>query len=96
MILQEVMSTLYIALMLFIASSLLIGIFELMEWTRHWILIAIPMAGTLALFTASVMLIMETRLALGTVGDEMRYALLIDRELFNLKEEDVEKLNKGY
>lgn len=86
-ILQEVMSTLYIALMLFIASSLLIGIFELMAWERHWILIAIPMVGTLALFTASVLLILETRLALRTVGDEMKYALLVDRELFNLKDE---------
>lgn len=82
LILQVVMSTLYIALMLFIASSLMIGIFEIMSWVRHWILIAVPMAGTIALFTASILLIMETRLALRTVGEEIRYTLLLDHELF--------------
>ena len=94
MLLQQVMSMLYMALMLFIASSMLIGIFEIMDWVRHWILIAIPMTGTIALFSASILLIMETRLALHSVEVEMKYTLLLDQELFNLKKEDLEKLNK--
>lgn len=94
MLLQEVMSILYIALMFFIASSLLIGIFELMEWTRHWILVAIPMTGAIALFTASILLILETRLALRSVDEEMKYSLMLDFELFSLSKEEVESLNK--
>lgn len=94
-LLQEVMSMLYIALMLFIASSLLIGIFEIMDWYRHWILIVIPMTGAIALFTASILLIMETRLALRSVDEEMKFALLLDRELFNLKKKDVNKIQEG-
>ena|SRR5690554_2065427 len=94
-LLQEVMSVLYIALMLFIASSLLIGIFELMGWTRHWILIAIPMTGAIALFSASILLILETRLALRSVEEEMKYTLLFDRELFHLKNEDIADITKN-
>jgi hypothetical protein len=84
-LLQEVMSMLYIALLFFIASSLLIGIFEIMGWVRHWILIAIPMTGAVALFSASILLIMETRLALSSVDEEMKFAMMLDKELFNLK-----------
>ncbi len=94
MLLQEVMSMLYIALMLFIASSLLIGIFEIMDLTRHWILIATPMTGAIALFTASILLIMETRLAIRSVDEEMKFALLFDRKLFNLKNEDVKDIKE--
>ncbi len=96
MILQQVMSMLYIALMLFIASSLLIGIFELMDWVRHWILIAIPMTGAIALFSASILLIMETRLALRSVDEEMKYSLVLNRELFNLNNKDNEKFNEEH
>jgi len=94
MLLQEVMSILYIALMFFIASSLLIGIFELMDWTRHWILIAVPITGAIALFSASILLILETRLALRSVDEEMKYSLMLDFELFKLSKEDIESLNK--
>jgi hypothetical protein len=81
-LLQKVMSMLYIALMFFIASSLLIGIFEIMDWIRHWILITLPMVGAISLFSASILLIMETRLALQSVESEMKYVLLLDKELF--------------
>ena len=94
MILQQVMSMLYIALMLFIASSLLIGIFEIMDWVRHWILVAIPMTGAIALFSASILLIMETRLALRSVDEEMKYTLMLDKELFNLKKKDLDIINR--
>lgn len=82
-LLQKVMSMLYIALMFFITSSLLIGIFEIMDWIRHWILITLPMVGAIALFSASILLIMETRLALQAVDNEMKYVLILDKELMN-------------
>lgn len=94
MLLQEVMSLLYIALMLFIASSLLIGIFELMDWSRNWVLVAVPMTGAIALFSASILLIVETRLALRSVDEEMKYSLMLDQELLHLKRQDIKNLNK--
>jgi hypothetical protein len=80
-LLQKVMSLLYIALLFFIASSLMIGIFEIMNWVRHWILITIPIIGAIALFSSSILLIMETRLALLSVENEMKYVLLLEEEI---------------
>jgi hypothetical protein len=104
-LLQRVMSMLYIALMFFISSSLLIGVFEIMAWVRHWILIAVPMAGAVALFSASILLILETRLAISSVEQEMKFAMMLDKELilrknaYNTVNSDqklkVEKTNTG-
>jgi hypothetical protein len=90
-LLQKVMSMLYTALLFFIASSLLIGIVEIMNWVRHWVLIAIPLTGAIALFSASILLIMETRLALSSVEEEMKFALTLDTELFRQTPDNHEK-----
>jgi hypothetical protein len=90
-LLQKVMSMLYIALLFFISSSLLIGIFEIMDWVRSWILITIPIIGSIALFSASILLIMETRLALQSVENEMKYVLLLENEIlinYNLTKDE--------
>jgi hypothetical protein len=84
-LLQRVMTFLYLAMSLFIATSLLIGIFEIMHWERSWILIGLPMLGSVALLIASILLIMETRLALDSVTGEMRFRL----------ESGIEFLQKG-
>lgn len=73
MLMQRAMTLLYIAICLFIASSILIGLFEIMQWMRSWIIILVTMAGALALFAASILLILESRLALAAVDDEMNY-----------------------
>jgi len=83
-LLQKVMSMLYIALLFFISSSLLIGIFEIMDWVRHWILITIPIIGAIALFSSGILLIMETRLALQSVENEMKYVLLLENEILKI------------
>jgi hypothetical protein len=83
-LLQKVMSMLYIALLFFITSSLLIGIFEIMDWVRHWILIIVPIIGAIALFSSSILLIMETRLALQSVENEMKYVLLLENEILKV------------
>jgi hypothetical protein len=94
-LLQKVMSMLYIALLFFISSSLLIGIFEIMDWVRSWILITIPIIGSIALFSASILLIMETRLALLSVENEMKYVLLLENEILiiNKKSNDEYRRN---
>ncbi len=94
-LLQKVMSMLYIALLFFISSSLLIGIFEIMDWVLSWILITIPIIGSIALFSASILLIMETRLALQSVENEMKYVLLLENEILinNKKTKDEYRRN---
>jgi hypothetical protein len=74
-LLQRVMTMLYIALSFFIATSLLIGIFEVMSWGKSWILILLPMLGSIALLAASILLIMETRHAIISVNEEMDYRI---------------------
>jgi hypothetical protein len=83
-LLQKVMSMLYIALLFFVSTSLLTGIFEIMDWVRHWVLITVPIIGAIALFSASILLIMETRLALLSVENEMKYVLLLENEILKV------------
>lgn len=79
-LLQRAMALLYISLFFFIATSLLIGIFEILNWIRSWILISFSIIGILMLLCASFFLVMETRLALGAVHDEMKFRLTIDKK----------------
>ncbi len=74
-LLQRAMTMLYTALGFFISTSLVIGIFEIMGWMNSWLLILLPMVGAIALLWASILLIMETRLALKAVDDEMNFRL---------------------
>lgn len=77
-LLQRAMTLLYISLFFFIATSLLIGIFEILNWIRSWILISFFIIGIMMLLCASFFLVMETRLALSAVHDEMKFRLTID------------------
>jgi hypothetical protein len=74
-LLQRVMTMLYIALSFFIGTSLLIGISEIIGWERSWILIMLPMLGSIALLAASILLIMETRHAMNSVNEEMDFRI---------------------
>jgi hypothetical protein len=79
-ILQWSMSLLYTAMSLFIATSLLIGLFTLMEWGKMWVISLLSMTGVAVLFSSSIILIVETRLALASVTDEMEYILSVNPE----------------
>jgi hypothetical protein len=72
-LLQRAMTQLYIAICFFIATSLLIGIFEIMDWEKSWVLIGLPMLGSVAFLSASITLILESRLALDAVNSEMKF-----------------------
>lgn len=89
-LLQRAMTLLYTALGFFIATSLFIGLFEITKWLPPWILITLPMIGALALLSASIILIFETRLALGAVDDEMDFRLSTHVELFAKQNNDNE------
>lgn len=71
--LQEVMSLLYVALSVFVATSVSIGLLEVLGLRAAWIPVALGLGGAGFLFYATVLLIAETRIALGAVDIEMDY-----------------------
>ncbi|MBC5992215.1 DUF2721 domain-containing protein [Pontibacter cellulosilyticus] len=78
--LQQVMSLLYIALSVFVATSLTIGLLEVFGVLVIWVPVALGLGGAGLLFYATVLLIAETRIALGAIDIEMNYLVENYRE----------------
>lgn len=79
-LLQRAMTMLYTALFLFIATSMLIGIFDILDLAGTFLLIFLPMLGVLCLLVASILLILESWLALKAVDEEMKFTLTAHNE----------------
>jgi hypothetical protein len=79
-LLQKAMSRLYIGISFFIATSVAIGVVSLLHADMGWIPMVLGFVGAFLLFSASVYLIIESRLALTTTFQEMDY---IDRNYMN-------------
>jgi hypothetical protein len=75
-LLQKAMSRLYIGISFFIATSVAIGVVSLIHVDIGWIPLLLGFIGAGLLFSASIFLIFESRLALTTTYAEMDY---IDR-----------------
>lgn len=71
--LQQAMSLLYVALSLFVATSVAIGLLQALELEAFWIPVVLGFAGATLLLYATILLILETRIALGAVDTEMDY-----------------------
>lgn len=71
--LQQVMSMLYIALSIFVATTLSIGLLEVFGILVVWVPVMLGLVGALFLFYATILLISETRIALGAIDIEMDY-----------------------
>ena len=72
-LLQKAMSRLYLDISFFIATSVAIGVIELLEVAFGWVPLLLGFIGAGLLFSASVFLIFESRLALATTSEEMDY-----------------------
>ena len=70
------MARLYLGISFFIATSVAIGVVSLLGVHWGWIPMVFGFVGAFLLFSASVYLIVESRLALTTTYEEMDY---IDR-----------------
>lgn len=79
-LLQKAMSRLYLGISTFIATSVAIGVVSLLHVDVGWIPMVLGLVGAFLLFSASVYLIFESRLALATTFEEMDY---IDRNYMN-------------
>ncbi|HSI90516.1 MAG TPA: DUF2721 domain-containing protein [Adhaeribacter sp.] len=74
-LLQRAMTTIYIALTIFVAAILTIGALELFGLGAAWLLILLGFTGVALVFYACIMLILESRLALRSVNKEMDFTL---------------------
>jgi hypothetical protein len=72
-LLQHAMSRLYIGISFFIATSVAIGLVALLHVDIGWLPLLLGFIGAGLLFTSSVYLIVESRLALQTTYAEMDY-----------------------
>lgn len=72
-LLQKAMSLLYVGLSFFIATSVAIGVVSLIHIDIGWIPLMLGFVGAGCLFSASLHLIWESRLAMTTTYTEMDY-----------------------
>ena len=72
-LLTRTLTRLYMALAIFIATSMAIGVVAVTGVAYAWIALLLGFIGALLLFWSSVLLIMESRIALTTVYEEMEF-----------------------
>jgi hypothetical protein len=72
-LLTRTLTRLYMALAIFIATSVAIGVVAVTGVAYAWIALVLGFIGALLLFWSSVLLIMESRIALTTVYEEMEF-----------------------
>ncbi|MFN6946526.1 MAG: DUF2721 domain-containing protein [Cytophagaceae bacterium] len=84
-LLQQALASLYMAISSFVATSLFIGIFEIINLNMPWLPLVFGVVGSLLLFYATILLIYESRIALYAVGHEMKNTLQVNRKYVNNK-----------
>lgn len=81
-ILQKAMATLYLSISVFVATSVAIGIVSVIGMQYSWFPILLGILGAALLFYTSLLLIVESRLALISVGEEMDFFLRLRLHYF--------------
>jgi hypothetical protein len=84
-IIQRSLTSFYIALGLFVAMTVCLGLVAIIQ-RGAWLPVILGIAGTVYLFYGSVLLIAETRLALRSVNSEMEFTLHL-RQLYQERRE---------
>lgn len=72
-ILQRTITVLYLAIGIFVATSVAIGVVALSRMNYQWIPVVTGLIGACFLFYGSMLLIFEARLALSTINAEMDF-----------------------
>lgn len=80
-LLQRAMARIYMAISVFVATSVAIGIVAVTSQRYAWIPISLGLAGAALLFNASVLLIVESRIQLHAVRNEMDFTWRVGRDL---------------
>jgi hypothetical protein len=74
-LLTRAMTMLYVSLSFFVATSLSIGVVSVLHSGYLWIPTAFGLIGATLLFVSSAILIIESRLTLRTIADEIDYVI---------------------
>lgn len=81
-LLQRCMTTCYMALGIFVATSVAIGLAGATDVSRYsWLPVVTGLVGALFLFYSSMLLIFEARLAFNTIQSEMDFAWRLGQTL---------------
>ena len=71
--LQRAMSRLYLAIGAFVVTSIVIGVLSVTDYRIGWLALAVGFLGAVLLLSASVMLIIESRVAIGSTRAETKF-----------------------
>lgn len=74
-LLQRAMLSIYVALGIFVATSVMLGVLSALDREHTWVAIPLAVIGVGLLLHATVLLIFESRATLAAADIEMRYAL---------------------
>ena len=78
-LLTRAMTRLYMALAIFIGTSVAIGVVAVTGVAYAWIALGLGFIGAMLLFWASLLLILESRISLTAVYDEMEFVQALGR-----------------
>ncbi|MGH7446057.1 MAG: DUF2721 domain-containing protein [Longimicrobiales bacterium] len=80
-LLQRAMTRIYLAISVFVATSVAIGIVAVTDQRYAWIPILLGLAGAALLFHASVLFIVESRIQMRAVRNEMKFTWEAGRQI---------------
>ena len=80
-LLQRAISAICVALALFVATSMSIGIIEVTQINYIWIPAVLGMIGISVLFYSTILFILETRIAYRSVQREMNFIIQENKDL---------------
>lgn len=78
-LLQRAMTCLYLTLGVFVATSIAIALFDVLNLPYAWAITLLSLIGAGLLFYASLLLIMESRIALQAVDREMDWVMRVSK-----------------
>lgn len=78
-LLQRAMTSLYLTLSVFVATSIAIAIFDVLNLPYAWAITLLSLLGAGLLFYASLLLIVESRIALQAVDREMDWVMRMSK-----------------
>ena len=80
-LLQRALTTFYLAVGVFVATSVAIGVVAFFSARGSWVPVVMGLAGAMFLFYGSILLVFEARLALSTTHAEMDFIWRITRRV---------------
>ncbi|MBD1395654.1 DUF2721 domain-containing protein [Pontibacter sp. JH31] len=78
-LLQRAMTSLYLTLGVFVATSIAIALFDVLNLPFAWAITLLSLLGAGLLFYASLLLIVESRIALQAVDREMDWVMRVNK-----------------